>query len=370
VLDKMSIFGGAAMNRKLERDLFLIIENRDRLPLLYQLGLGSGVSIELYNITRKRDVSFDLYVDSLQNFKTDVTYNLIEFDFSIAGNILAKCPLKLTYTLSRYSQDFGSWFHPSIGMVPASKSTYFIGNAFSAQIKYDGILRTIDRDINPLGRKFSLKYLYEVNKFNPTDSAKIENGLRFPIYKPYHFSRIELNWNEHIAMPLKRHTFSITLNAAGILTDSTDEFFDYYAGGFIGMRGYPFYAIGGNKMVTVNAAYRFPIASNIDFKFLQFYFTKLYGSIFCDIGDAWYNKASSINNWKRDIGFELRLESFSYYLYPTRIFFSGAYGIDRFSREVRDINTKTIMYGNEWRFYLGVLFGFELSDMIPHKIMR
>jgi hypothetical protein len=136
------------------------------------------------------------------------------------------------------------------------------------------------------------------------------------------------------------------------------------------MRGYPFYAIGGNKTVSLNATYRFPIATELNFRILQIYFKKLFGSVFCDIGDAWSGKARSVYDWKRDVGFELRLETFSFYAYPTRIFFSGAYGLDRFSRNVRDINTTTVLYGHEWRFYFGVLFGFELNDIIPRQLMR
>ena len=61
----MDIFGGGDINRKLERDLFFIFEYRDRLPILYQLGLEPTASLELYNITRQRDVSFDLSCQSI-----------------------------------------------------------------------------------------------------------------------------------------------------------------------------------------------------------------------------------------------------------------------------------------------------------------
>jgi len=372
VLNKMDIFGGAAINRKWERDLFLILEFRDRLPLLYQLGLEPIASLELYNTTRKREnVPFNLYVEKLQTFYTDLTYNLFEFDISLSQKIFSEnCDLNVTYSLSRYNQDFGSWFHPTFGVIPATSSTYFIGNNFSAKFKYDGILHTIDKDINPVGRLFSLKYSYEMNEFNPLDSMKIVNGLPVPIYTDYKFHRLELNWTEHIALPFQRHTLSFTLNGAGIFGPIVDEFFDYYAGGFIGMRGYPFYAIGGNKTVALNATYRFPIAAELNFRILQLYFKKLFGSVFYDIGDAWSGKTPSIDQWKRDVGFELRLETFSFYAYPTRIFFSGAYGLDQFSRNVRDINTTTVQYGHEWRFYLGVLFGFELNDILPRQFMR
>jgi Tol biopolymer transport system component len=371
VLNKMDIFGGAAINRKWERDLFFVFNFRDRIPILYQLGFGPEASVELYNITRKRDVSFDLYIDSKRTFNTVVTYNLVEFDFSLKMNFSPNnLQLKINYQLSRYSQDFGSWLHPTFGVIPASRSTYFIGNIISAQIKHDGLLPKVDKDINPVGRMLSLKYFYEMDKFNPTDASEDDNGFRRPIYTRYNFSRIELNWTEHIALPFYKQTLTLGVNAAGIIGDSVDNFFDYYAGGFVGMRGYPFYAIGGNKTVALNATYRFPIVTELNFRVLQFYFKKLFGSVFCDIGDAWSAETPSIDQWKRDVGFELRLETFSFYAYPTRIFFSGAYGLDRFSRNVRDINTTTVLYGHEWRFYLGVLFGFELNDIMPRQFMR
>jgi len=378
VLNKMNIFGSVAMNRKWERDLFFILEYRGRLPLLYQLGLEPAASFELYSISRERSVSFDLDVNNpghpygLQTFYTNVTYSLFEFDFSLKQKFISElCEIKLLYTLSRYNQDFGSWKHPAFEQpILSQRSTYFIGNAFSVQLKYDGVLRTIDKDINPMGRTISLKYFYEMDKFNPSDSTKDNNGFRVPVYTKYYLNRLEFNWNEHIALPFNKHTLTLGVNAAGIMGDSVDDFFDYYAGGFIGMRGYPFYAIGGNRSVTLNATYRFPISTEMNFRILQFYFKKLYGSVFYDIGDAWTKDMPSINQWKRDIGFELRLETFSFYAFPTRIFFSGAYGLDRFLREVRQINTTTIQYGHEWRFYLGVLFGFELSDIFSHQLMR
>jgi Tol biopolymer transport system component len=376
VLNKMDIFGGAAINRKWERDLFLNVDYSGRLPLLYQLGWEPTASLELYNISRSRDVTFDLNVDSphspygLETFNTDVTYSLFELDISLKQKIITEnCEFKVLYTLSRYDQNFGGWLHPS-GYQPAQRSTYFIGNTFSPQFKYDGILRTLDKDINPIGRTISLKYFYEMDKYNPKDSAEYTNGFRVPIYTKYNLQRLELTWTEHIALPLYKQTITLGLNASGILGHSVDEFFDYYAGGLIGMRGYPFYAIGGNKTVTINTTYRFPIATELNFRILQLYFKKLFGSVFCDIGDAWMGTAPSVYDWKRDVGFELRLETFSFYAYPTRILFSGAYGLDRFSRNIRDINTTTIMYGQEWRFYLGVLFGFELNDILPRQFMR
>ena len=124
------------------------------------------------------------------------------------------------------------------------------------------------------------------------------------------------------------------------------------------MKGYPFYAIGGNEIATLNVAYRYPLWENIDFRILQLYFDRLYGEFHIDYGNAW-NGSPALRDFKRDVGFELRLEAFSWYAYPTRIFFNGTYGLDKFSITK---SGDTFTYGKEWRFYFGILFGFDFSN--------
>ncbi len=366
MLEHMSVFGGAAINRRLERDLFIIFEYNYRLPLFYQLGLAPTATIELYNITRSIDYSFELFIDRLERFTTRVDFNLFEFDLSLRHPISTKkFELEGRYTYSKYNQDFGSWLHPrpEFGVVKASRMTYLISSIISLNMRYDGIMPSVDKEINPVGRSFSLKYSYELNDYNPQDSSEIKNGFRVPVYTPYYFNRLEFLWRENIPLPVKDHVLAFTLRGGTILDKTVDDFFNFYVGGFTGMRGYPFYGIGGNEMLTLNVAYRFPISKQIDTRFLHFYFKKLYGVFFYDIGNAWNGNIPPLHNWKSDIGFELRLETYSWYVYPTRIFFSGAYGLKKFTKEIQLLTSVPVTYGHEWRFYLGVLFGFELSDV-------
>lgn len=114
-------------------------------------------------------------------------------------------------------------------------------------------------------------------------------------------------------------------------------------------------------MAAMGLTYRFPIVPNIDVRVLGLYFDKLYGSLFADLGDSWSERrVPPLSTFKKDIGAELRLESFSFYAYPTRIFLSAAYGLDRFDRYIRRLD-QSVTYGKEWRFYFGVLFGFDLD---------
>ncbi len=361
MLNRLSLFGGAVINRQLERDLFGILEYRDAIPLLYQAGLAPILSLEIYNISRKTDVSFPIFTDREHNITTDVVYNLLEFDVNLRHKILnEQTQIKVGYSLSRYNADIGSFLVPAVGVSPGFRNLYLIGNTLTAQLTHDGIAPAADHDINPVGRTVALRYGYEFHKFNPEGEYTVESGVLVPHYTKPNFHRLELLWNEHLALPFEKHTLSFNIRRASTLGKQVDDFFDFYAGGFIGMRGYPFYALGGNDIAVVGAAYRFPIWTTLNFRFLQFYFTKLYGSVFMDLGDAWTGKPRSVGNWKRDAGFELRLEAFSFYQYPTRLFFSGAYGLDRFNRTFNGLD---VTYGKEWRFYLGVLFDFELNPV-------
>ncbi|MGH2567179.1 MAG: biopolymer transporter Tol, partial [Bacteroidota bacterium] len=358
VVGKLSLFGGAAVNRKFERDLFFIFEYRDKVPGMYQAGLDPVLSFEVYNITRQTSNNLDLtpYI-----VETDVTYNLLEFDLFLRQKILTEfTELKFGYTLSRYSADIGSFVNPNDNVLyPSFRSTYLIASVFSAQVKHDAIMPSGESEINPAGRTVTLRYALELNRFNPDGEFEIRNGFLEPLFRHYDFHRVELFWNEYLALPFDRHTLSLSLRGGSILGGQVDNFFDFYAGGFTGMRGYPFYALGGNEYATVNIGYRFPIWRSIDVRLLQFYFKKLYGVVYGDVGMAWNGSAPPLSQWKSDAGFELRLESFSFYAYPTRIFFSGAYGFDQFTRTINNIG---VTYGREWRFYFGVLFGFELSQ--------
>lgn len=366
MLDRFSLFGGAVINRQMERDIFAIFEYRDAIPILYHVGLAPTLSLEVYNISRKTDVTFPLFTFRENHIQTDVVYNLLEFDVSLRQKLFDdRTQLKLGYSLSRYNADIGSFFVPVSDSVhgfdsPGFRNLYLIGNTLSVQVTHDGIAPSVDHDINPVGRTITLRYSYEFDKFNPEGEYSVENGVLVPQYTKPSFHRLEFQWNEHLPLPIAKHTLTLTARGASTLGKRVDDFFDSYAGGFIGMRGYPFYGLGGNDIAMLSAAYRFPLWTTINFRFLQFYFTKLYGSVFADFGDAWSGKAPPVSDWKRDAGFELRLEAFSFYQYPTRIFFAGAYGFDRFNRT---FNSVDVNYGKEWRFYLGVLFDFELNPI-------
>ena len=358
VLDKYGFFAGGSINLKMERDLFLIFDYKDKLPLLYDLGLTPQLTLELYNITRTTDNQIEL---PLYNIPVEVTYNMFEFDVSATHKIFnADTYLKLLFRYSRYGSSVSSFYLPEVNqLVPASSDYYLHGVDFGLDFSTKNIIPSRTSAINPIGRKFHFKFDYEMNSFNSKGEYKIEDGLLKPVYDDYKFPKIELKYIESFPLPGWMHTLTFELHTASILGPKVDEFFNYYIGGFSGMKGYTFYGLGGNEVARINLSYRFPIIDGIDLKLAHVYFDKLYASVFFDYGNAWMDK-TSLKDFKKDIGFELRLETFSFYMYPTRIFLSTAYGLDEFSNIY---NKKLINFGKEWKFYLGILFGFDIFDI-------
>ncbi len=365
MVDKMSMFGGAAVNHQLERDLFISFEYGDRLMGLKEFNFFPFLSLEIYNISRKRTNEKISIVDEFEETSADITYSLAEFDVYMKWNLLST-DITLGYSHSRYSSAVSSFLIKSSALlVPASSENYFIGNNILLQLNMNGIVRSTTREINPVGFNFYLRLDNEFNNFTKEDSTgtseveATDTGIKLKLV-PYTIRRLETKYTHHFQLPFWKHTLSFTLRGGTIFGPRVPDFFDFYAGGLVGMKGYPFYSIGGNEVASLNAAYRFPIWENIDLRFAQIYFDKMYGEFHADIGNAW-NGLPNIRDFKRDVGFELRLQAFSWYAFPTNIFFNGTYGLDSFTLTKRG---NSVTYGKEWRFYFGMLFDFDFSNNI------
>lgn len=363
VLDRFGLFGSAAINTRFERDLYLSFEYRDKIPLLYQLGMAPTLALDLYNITRKADAAIELGTETIP---VNVTYGLFEFDATFRQPIYSDAHLlKFGYIHSRYGTDISGFTNVFTGQfISGSSELYYIGNSLFLQWEYNGIVPARTSEIRPVGTVMKVRYEYEFSKFNSSGEYEVDNGFLTPKYDKIYFHKTEIQFKRHFALPGWKHTLSVGLRGGTIFGPPVPKFFDLYAGGITGMRGYSFFAMGGNSIATMNLTYRFPISESLDTRFLQIYFDKLYGAIFADWGDAWDEGMPVLRDFKKDVGAELRLESFSFYAFPTRISLSAAYGLDQFNRifEGRDVieGRKFVTYGKEWRLYFTVLFGFEL----------
>ena len=364
MLNRYALFAGGSINSRLERDLFLIFDFRNKLPLLFNIGIKPELALELYNISRKADVDIFLTPDSTNQqvtyqdtIPTSVTYNLFEVDFVAKHRIFSRnSNLEFRFIFSRYSASLEAFFLPNnLGLYPTTDDTYLIGRNFQLKYTLDALLPYKDAEINPVGVQLDLTYNYELNKFNSDGEYVVEDGLLKPNYNDFNFHRLELNSKIHFPLWAK-HTLTAQLRGGSILGPAVPDFFDFYLGGLIGMKSYPFYAISGNEIAWANLTYRLPLFRNIDTKAGHLYLDKIYFSVYGDLGNAWNGDIPKLDTFKKGAGAELRIQMNSYYLFPTSIFLNAAYGFDKFDRVV---NSETITYGKEWQFYGGVLFGFD-----------
>jgi hypothetical protein len=364
MLNRYSIFAGGSLNTRFERDLFLVFDYRNKLPLLFNLGIRPELALELYNISRKANVDILFGVDSTGGevkadyiIPTEVIYNLFEVDFVAKHRIFSRDQnIEFRFIFSRYSASLGSFILPDNTLYPTTDDTYLIGRNFQLKYNLDAKLPYRDGEINPVGADLEITYNYELNKFNSEGEYVIEDGLLKPQYNNYDFHRIELNSKLHLPL-WSRHTLTAQIRGGSILGPQVPDFFDFYLGGLIGMKAYPFYAISGNEVAWINLTYRFPLFRNIDARAGHLYLDKIYFSFYGDLGNAWNGEVPKLKSFKKGAGAEIRIQMISYYLFPTNIFFNASYGFDRFERIVND---ETVTYGKEWRLYGGILFGFDI----------
>ncbi|MFA3782903.1 biopolymer transporter Tol [Melioribacteraceae bacterium 4301-Me] len=357
-LNKYSIFAGGSINKKFERDLFLEFNYRDKLPILSSFSIYPELTLELYSVSRKTNtqLTFDP-LDPTKNTNTDVTYNLFEVDLSAKNKIFTEGNyIETRFIFSQYSATIGSFIFPKTSILyPTTNDTYLIGSDIQVKFNHNGIVPTVDSDINPIGRQFEIKYDYEFNRYNKDNTYEIVDGILKPVYQHYNFHKVELNWKEYLQLR-KGNTLNFTFRAAAILGPPVPDFFDFYLGGLVGMKSYPFYSVSGNKLGWLNISYRFPLWKNIDTRVGHLYVDKIYFSVYGDFGNAWTGEFPTFKDFKKGLGAEIRIKMNSFYLFPTSFFFDAAYAFDKFSRTI--LNEK-VTYGKEWSFYGGILFDFN-----------
>lgn len=369
-LDWIQFSAGALINpggdgdfRDWDRDIFLGLNLADPV---FKNWIPVRWAVDYYNLIRQAKDAAEMGIGE-DSVKTNVIYNLNQVEFSGIVRIDPANQLVLKYAYSLYSTKIDGFVFSGSGKdtkFPASNENYFMGHGFSLNYVFEALVPSKESSINPVGREGSFTIGKESNKLLKMYDLQDEQVKA--IYSNFDILRYSIGYKEHIGLPWFNNTLSFWIRQATTYGGNGESFFYNYAGGFSGMRGYPFYALGGYKMAHLQMSYRFPLIKNIDKSLKMIYFDRLYGSVFTDVGNAWNGEFNQSGKFKRDAGFELRLETSSYYLMPLRIFFSGTYGFDRFdvnlSENFEAANGKTtVTYGREWQYHFGMLFNFDLG---------
>jgi len=342
ILDRYSVLGGVAMNARTDLDAFALFEFRKFGPTLF---------LELYGFTRNVTRSIEVIEDYPKKVPVDIHFNILEADLGYQNYITDSQKLRLFYSHQRYTSKIKDFTFQGLKWV-SPNNTYFIGNHFIMQWNLEQVVPGLTADINPnAGRKVELRYSYELNKFFEDFATDNDYGTPQEVYSNYNYHRVELKWQEYLPMPWS-HKHALALNFRGGLIDRpTDSFFNFFAGGLPGLRGYPFYSIEGRKLLIGRFTYRFPIFSHWQKRFFHVTTDKFYAGAFLDYGNAFDEDRINFSDFKKNIGFDLRFTGFSFYGFPTALSVSSAYSLDQFVKE-------NFAYGKEWRYYISLLFEF------------
>lgn len=221
---------------------------------------------------------------------------------------------------------------------------YFTSHEIALYWSYVDVKPTQDGDINPSGgRRVSLALRRTASVVTDSLTYLDSEGITTEYKKDDEelaLYEVVGSWQEFVRVPFGRDALSLWLLAGyknrNIRTrEEGGAFFwplRYYLGGQGTLRGYPHFAVSGSKVLFARAAYTFPIFQNIDRQFLNFYFDKLYGSVFAEAGAAWnWDSPREVDaaDFLRDVGVELKMRLFTFYRLPLEAYFQVVRPLDK-----------------------------------------
>ncbi|MCX6640176.1 MAG: hypothetical protein NTW14_06795 [bacterium] len=355
ILEQMNAFGGFAMNGAKDYDLFALIEYKRLPPTLF---------IEAYNLRRHTQQTFeDQYkiigergsggnaVPLYDTYTSKYSFNLLEVDAGIRFKIMDVVTVRLAGVLSRYRTnvtfDDGTVFG----------YTYFKGKTAELTVTDDHRLAGRNQDISPSGGYFLQgEIAHEQNYFIDGFTVNAGKGTIQEVYTPYKYNRFQLLADRYFKSPLmKGHSLTFTADL-GYLDHTVDSFFYLYAGGLDGMKGYSYYSMGGTRKGILRGIYTLPIWRDIAGNLGIISLDKVYLQGYGDVGNSWTGEFQK-EDLKTDAGAALKVQFFSFTTFPSALTIDAAYGFNRFN--IVDDNG-VHEYGREWRYYLTLLFNFNL----------
>lgn len=365
ILNRFSIFGMAALNKIWDRDLALLLEYHQWYPTIF---------LEFYNISRSILDKHTFYKG--YEVTLDYTFYLTEALFGISYPLGAINKLRLDVSWSRYRTTTDEEIKSEGFYSSGFTYDYYQGVNFKLNWQLQKMLPSVNRETNPdngirimtgLSRNYD-RFLQDfgVNEDFGTLEEKFRNNYYWKIEQ-------EGNWYRKYKIYPKL-VGDFKWRWGWISKYDLDSFFNFFAGGMPGLRGYPFYGIEGRNMLSFHYTLRHPLFREQDIRLGPFNLQNAFVGILAETGNAW-NQAPGIPNlgwktffqeplrviesitsdFKSDAGLQLRFSGFSFYGYPTAISLDFVYGFDKFS--VVDRQDISHEYGKEWRSYLTILFG-------------
>ena len=345
VINRLSLFGGASINKLNDVDLFFIFEFKRFFPTLF---------FETFYLTR--NTSDNSKYQGIYEIEDDIKFRLVQFRSGLRIPIFGSL-LEISGTRQWYrafiNQEVMTSEH---GILEAGAAyDYFRGWSLSGNWSLDMVKRRLDKTINP-SKGFKLWSKVDLEKNDFIEGLNLsESGTLTVNFQDYNLGRIQVGGSYHYEIPWRnRFTVSLSSQFGWISNQNVDSFFHFYLGGMPGIKGYPFYSIQGPNLAMVDATFRLPIFSEKHYKVKWMIWQNSTLGVILQMGDAWSGKFST-NEIKKSLGIQWRLNGFSFYNFPTAIEVEYHQPLDKFERE---INETTIKYGTEGRSYIKILFDF------------
>jgi len=357
VLDQLYLVAGAAVNSDLEYDLYAYASYNKLLPSLW---------LEFFNSSANIRDTLELDRGYVVKGVRKVGFNLVQFSAGATFIPWEKTHLTISYTGSRYSAQLDplTLKTPTDGelYVPTIRYDYLRGHAVHLKLIMDRLGQNRFAAVNPSsGYYLYARYGFEINNF--LEGFATDRQLGLEEFKRYIFNSLDVNAEVYFENPLwAQHAVGLSVKT-GFIDRPVAGFFNYFAGGLIGLRGYPFYSMEGRHKLIGTLTYRFPISRGLDWRLGHLRFDKLFAGFFAEAGNAFDENRIDFSAFKKDVGLELRLDTFSYNMFPTRVFVQAAYPLDV-------ARNGTVSYPREWRFYGGILFDFDLRERLTRGIPR
>jgi Tol biopolymer transport system component len=356
LLNRLEVLGSFDINAR--KDIFYYLIFTSRM-------FKKEFNFEVYNQISNIKVPFRFPGDTV---RTGIRFNLLEFNANVN---LGSIPLpflpasrlfqwKLQYVYNRYSAKISPLtvkkdIFGNIITFPEFRYTYLKGHRIHLIGHMQTVKNTLEKNINPQdGIYIGIELTGNFQRFLVDFSAERSIGLE--VFRSYNYFQLITEIEGYYHNPiLKSHTFDMKIQS-GFIDRKVDDFFNLYAGGLMGLKGFPYYSIEGRKMFIGSFYYRFPIFRNINKKLGVLYFKHLFMAPFYQMGNAWNgNFTNGFQDLKKIVGLQVRLSLFSYYFVPLSVFYELAYPLASYTN-----TSKNITYPKQVRHYFGILFSFDI----------
>jgi hypothetical protein len=270
---------------------------------------------------------------------------------------------------------------------------YFDSHDLSFAFRHQYLKTTADFLINPTGRALTLIYRYSKASLADSLAQQVSSdGVprdffvedRRPLtvneYVGNYVERIGLPYNNRLSFQVMGAYRNLRLKNSFI---PEGGFFEgrfywpmrYYLGGMNLLSGYPYFTISGSKILYTRVSYSFPVFRRLKSSFLNFTFAKMYAEVFAEAGAVGnFTKVDvgdfDSSDFLTDVGGELRMEMFTNYRIPMRVFLQVAHPLNRNRLQRLEAREAGLALDDpdapekvdKYRIYFG--FGFFPQDLL------